>query len=137
MKRSTNQLASLDTISLYREGSLMVQVDPASSHCGHKSALDASNRLQVHYEVDLVCLPTLDARGFLVDQAELHQVLVSSITGRLIDESCELLAVRWGELLLDVIQKENPHIELISLAIKVSAFPHKGWLSATFVPQRS
>lgn len=121
---------ALRFLKLHREGSLMIQVS-GDKHCGHASAIDKEERLQVRYEVDLQCAPTLNEMGFLADQTSIHNAVVEASKGLQVD-SCELLAMEWGAKVLDLIYTENPHIEVHELVFQVSSFPHKGWMTAVY-----
>lgn len=101
------------------------------NHCGHPSAVNADHQMQIRYQVDLVGSPTLDARGFLVDQEALHNVLMSYARHpEPWSASCEMLCIGVGEAILEAIDQDIVVVQ--ELRVQLSPFPHGGWLSATF-----
>lgn len=105
-----------------REGEFMINAT-GNSHCGVKEDLI------VKYDMQCVCSPKLDRRGFLFDQINIDNYFQSL---KHTNKSCERLVKKCLQDLVNMIREENPLCEIHRLSLTLSPEPHKASMTLTW-----
>lgn len=140
MKTPTTKVAprtlklKLRTMTITREGDLMVHIDPAGSHCGPAGMIvkeGDKSLMPVKYTARVVCAPTVDDRGFLFDQAMLDKWL-QRVAAEKTGLSCELLCQAYAERFLAKMEHDRPDCEVRYLSLTLSPAPHKASITVEY-----
>lgn len=121
MKNTTGNDAVRGHFLVKREGQFTVKTF-GENHCGLKPLL------AVKYNVEITCGPTLDERGFLIEQLSIDEFFQKNTET---DLSCERFAVDCARRLWSALNKENPVIDVIEMKVTLSPEPHH--FGVTFV----
>lgn len=117
------------TQTIHREGELIWAID-GEFHCGPAAAVQ-HGQLYMKYEVTVECLPILDNRGFIFDQAALDgyfQMLSADVIGF----SCEKLNQWAAEKFLKWLRRENPGCTPVSVKVRISTRPFAAWFETYY-----
>jgi hypothetical protein len=117
------------TQTIHREGELSYVID-GEFHCGAAAAVQ-HGILQMRYEVTVECVPDLDTRGFIFDQAALDGYFIG-LSGQTSPFSCEKLNQFLGVKFLQWLKRENPGCTPISVKCKISARPYTAWFEVLY-----
>lgn len=99
-------------------------------HCGLKK-FAKNGRLRVKYEVRLVCVPSLDDRGFLYDQSDLR-ALIMDTARKPTELSCEALAKGIPVALIRDIKSKEPTCKVVAVHVRLSPKPYKAAVEAVY-----
>lgn len=126
----------LANLTITRSGQVAWHVVPGSTHCGPaplvKQLGNGDGMLEVRYELKLVCEPRLDARGFLVDQVNIH-AYIERFASKPRTLSCEQTAI---ELATSIIMKaaiDAPHCIMREVSLLLSPEPFLASITAQLI----
>src|SRR5437899_1351291 len=104
-KTTSNLSLKCSALTINRKGQVDWSVT-GDTHCGPKSEL-RDGKIPVKYELNCKCLPTLDQRGFLFDQA-MVDLWMRRMASRVTSLSCESLVVHVAEQFLAKMAHDVP-----------------------------
>lgn len=120
---------TLQSLTIRREGQVDWKVE-GDIHCGPKGEL-RDGKIPVKYVVVVECVPVLDDRGFLFDQAsvDLWMRRQADKTTKL---SCEALVVDTAKDFLLKLAKDVPHCKVVRMEMTLQPSPFMAGITAKF-----
>lgn len=112
----------ISNFKMERDGQFLAKWTNEATKCGPASAQPI-----YQYKCVLVCAPSLDENGFIIDNLQIHDYFVKTYGKALPAVSCERMAAHAVKTIKRMCQKDGLAIEQVSVSI--SGMPG-AWLTA-------